>query len=276
MVGTCALCLETRLLRRSHLLPAAVFKLIKNSNSGVVHPLHMIDSVIMSTSNEPQTQLLCESCEGRFSELGESWVIKNCFRRGTAFALHDMLLQTREIARIGDTSLRAGRENEGIDVDRLIFFAASVFWRASVWPQKWRHPRQTDLGPIHDQGLRVFLLGDPNFPSRMALQLLVATPSDATDITCIPFGARVSIAPSQRVHYLMIPGLIFALVVGNTDGDDQLRQSSLSAHPQGPIMLSGEEYMKFVRNLSSAVGPLRPVGVVKALVKARRYRRKRD
>src|SRR4051794_877986 len=101
----------------------------------------------MSTSREPKAELLCETCEGRFSELGESWVIKNCFRRGEGFALYEKLLHTREMVKVGSTSLRAGRENEAIDVDRLVYFAASVFWRASVWPQNKRNPRQTYLGP---------------------------------------------------------------------------------------------------------------------------------
>jgi hypothetical protein len=63
--GVCALCLQSRELRRSHFLGRAIQRL--NGRDQVI----MTPQLIAPTQRQLWRHLLCGECEGRFSKNGE-------------------------------------------------------------------------------------------------------------------------------------------------------------------------------------------------------------
>jgi hypothetical protein len=67
-------------------------------------------------------------------------VMNNCYRDGQGFALKDALDAAQPIYDFGGgEKLYFANQINGIDVEKLAYFAASVFWRASgfdnlIWP----------------------------------------------------------------------------------------------------------------------------------------------
>ena len=74
--GQCHLCLQTKELMESHLIPAAFYRLLrtpgeKNPNPVVVNPTFQ-----ERTSKQVTGRMLCGTCEARFNLGGENWVLR--------------------------------------------------------------------------------------------------------------------------------------------------------------------------------------------------------
>jgi hypothetical protein len=85
--GTCALCLQDRDLRRSHLLGRAIYLLNREGND---EPVLMTPQLITPTQKQIWQHLLCGDCEERFSSHGEALIMRLVQRR-TDFALLNRL-----------------------------------------------------------------------------------------------------------------------------------------------------------------------------------------
>jgi hypothetical protein len=63
---------------------------------------------------------------------------------------------------------------QDLDIDTLVYFSASVFWRASVaWWRMWNRLFSLDLCPKYQEEFRRYLLGDASFPQTAAAWISV-------------------------------------------------------------------------------------------------------
>jgi hypothetical protein len=112
---------------------------------------------------------LCRACEQRFNNKGERWVLQNCFRCAGEFKILDVLKTARPITPLDDGAIYAGAQVSDVNVDALVYFAASVIWRAAA--RHWdSHDigNQLSLGP-YKEDFRLYLLGEAEFPKNAAV-----------------------------------------------------------------------------------------------------------
>jgi len=57
--GTCALCLEVRDLRDSHLIPRAFYKLVRDAEAKHPNPIVVNPAITVATSKQVSDHLLC-------------------------------------------------------------------------------------------------------------------------------------------------------------------------------------------------------------------------
>lgn len=214
-VGKCALCLKTRELRESHFLPAGFYRIIREGETLNENPVLVNKTAALLSSAQARAHLLCSECEGRFNKGGEDWVLKNCWRSPTNFPLHSAL--TAVEAFLDDKGFRAyeGKKAPGVESDKLAYFGASIFWRASV--HDWRvgkdKEQRLSLGP-YQNALRLYLLGDSGMPDGV---VLLVTLSKALDdlynrVAVMPwFFNRM---PEYRSYKFIVTGLTFQMLFG--------------------------------------------------------------
>src|SRR4051794_6948494 len=98
----CALCGAEGDLRDSHYLAAAFFRRMHTRNREKIRPPISVNGArAMYDCKQPQTKLLCASCEHKFKIGGEDWVIKCTCQKDGSFPLRDILVRIRPQGIIG-------------------------------------------------------------------------------------------------------------------------------------------------------------------------------
>lgn len=210
----CALCREPSDLRRSHLLPKALYKLLRTEGDKNPNPVALSETKFHQTSYQVRQPLLCNDCEEIFSREGERATIGSCFRSDDSFPLREELLTLEPLARAAGGALYCGRYLKTASSAQLVYFAASVFWRASV--SSWTAPGGPDLrirlGTKYQEAFRRYLLGRAEFPKQAAMWISVSNGEFDGVVLSAPVGVRHVLC---HVHQMIIPGLWFRLLVGN-------------------------------------------------------------
>lgn len=115
LIGKCALCLETKELRRSHAIPDSIFKRISRKNNGQAISFNDDDSSPVDYSSDSWWEYqLCGNCEQHLNTSYEQYSL-SAIRGGKGSVLkHDLGVTFRK-------------------VDTLVFhlFFLSIFWRAA-------------------------------------------------------------------------------------------------------------------------------------------------
>src|ERR1700751_3332453 len=172
--GICKLCLQPKPLRRSHFLPAFLYRLSRQQGAGNPNPVVMTSVLVVPTSKQMRDYVLCYKCERRFSEQGESWIARQVYN-GRDFPLLDRLNVTMPFHATPGLQIFSGAD-VGIDTAKLAYFALSMVWRASV--HRWRMPdgmtTSIDLG-AHQEPVRRFLLGESEFPAEAVVVVTACT-----------------------------------------------------------------------------------------------------
>jgi hypothetical protein len=167
----------------------------------------------VQTSRQLRNYVLCRDCEQLFSKRGENYVMTQVFDGSSnKFPLLDALR--------GATPCWGGPEFAGYDlqalpgVDReqLGYFAASVFWRASVhiWREPGEKPVTIDLG-AYNEPFRKYLLGLDKFPANVAMLIIVCTDTISHESFYTPSLGRRG---DDRTYSFMAKGVNFLMVVG--------------------------------------------------------------
>ena len=211
--GVCKLCLKTKNLQDSHLLPAAVWRRLREPTHKLQHPILMTEKVALTTSSQIHDYVLCRDCEQLLSKNGEAYAARLMCGK-TRFPLMERLRVAPPVDfRIG-TKAYSGSAI-GVDTDKLAYFALSVVWRAAVHQWKSPHSNQPiysiNVGPFLEP-MRRYLLGTGPFPADVAVNVIVATddqsqrtaytPSLAAGASCMTFG-------------LLVCGIHFAISMAN-------------------------------------------------------------
>jgi hypothetical protein len=209
VTGTCKLCLKTKALQKSHLIPAAVSQALRGPN-GLSHgPVAMTRNVVIAGVRDIKAPLLCRDCEQRFNRNGENWVLKKMCK-GEYFPLLERLKLAVPIQQQEDRLAFSGPA-VGVPTDKLAYFAISMLWRSVAYPWKAHDGTQktTDIGPLQEE-CRKYLMGQIKFPGD--LYVLAVICSDPLSQHSAHELAEME-APFTVYSFLMC-GLFFALLIG--------------------------------------------------------------
>lgn len=197
-------------LQDSHFLSAAIYAELRTQAHSNPNPVLITKRISMASSKQLKDYLLCNACEQRFSASGETWVIAN-MARSTGFPLQEILKKVKPAAHSDAFTLFNGASIPAIDMDALVYFALSIFWRSAV--HRWNYlDGKTDpinLGYL-EEGIRQFLLGG-TFPRDIAVTVAVWPTENPLPAMYTPFEGE---GPGYRVFTFMIPGIEFRLYLG--------------------------------------------------------------
>lgn len=206
----CKLCKKDRDLRESHFLPAAVYARLRDGDQQDPNPVLVTSRISLTTSRQITGRVLCAECEERFSKLGEAWVLAN-MARPEGFRIQEALASTKPIGASEEFACYSSAVIPEIKMDALVYFALSIFWRASA--HTWRNVsglmEGIDLGPFEER-IRRFLLGD-TFPTDIVILVSVWPTKDVLPAAYTPRRGR---APGCHAFNFLIPGLEFRLLAG--------------------------------------------------------------
>ncbi len=196
-------------------MPAGIYTILNNRSEPNDNPVLITKGASLLTSAQARAHMLCSECEARFNKGGEEWVIENCWHGEREFPLRTALMAAMPLVDEPGFRVYEARNVAGVDVDRLVYFAASVFWRGAL--DGWRigkgRPTRLMLGP-YEKAFRLFLMGDTPFPEHV---LLVITLSEAQDNLinrnmALPSGGEQS--EYGRHYEFVVPGITFHILVG--------------------------------------------------------------
>ena len=200
----CALCKKNAKLQDSHLIPKAIFRSMRKESQRNPNPVIVSEKYTKTSSLQVSGRLLCEKCEQRFSK-AESYVCSLYPKPDGSFKLRELLraqkpVYTNELYELFDVKVVLGRK-----IRYLVYFAASIFWRASV--KKWRWEKNKlkgiQLGGRYQEMFRRYLLDD-RWPSEYAsLILQVTTETRVPRIVSFPTTYNLS---GYHRHKFYIPG----------------------------------------------------------------------
>lgn len=208
-IGDCKLCKQNGRLLESHFIPQAAIRLLRGVISKNPNPTVLTPDSMVRSSFQVAGHVLCEKCEDRFSKGGETWVIPRIASK-TGFPLLDAVRIAPMAHSIPGASLHACGGRSNIDLEKITYFAMSLFWRAAA--HDWgRQSSKLELGP-YEELIRQYLLGVAAFPRNMSLVVTLA--SDNKNVfTIIP---PVPMEKNQYRSFLCyLPGVEFMLCVGN-------------------------------------------------------------
>jgi hypothetical protein len=220
----------------SHLLPKALYRLTRDSTAKNPNPVLVTKGKEVQTSAQLKRYLLCAVCEDLFNKHGESWVLAHCFRGGAMnkFLLRDLLKTVSPMKSDTNGDLISTVGLAGFNIEKVLYFAASVFWRASVsdWPIQGQVVPQIALGALQGQ-FADYLLGKSMFPA--ACNLLVYVAGDTTPPLAMHPPQCGDSGDVEECRF-SIPGMRFSLL-------PKIPQASISlaADPYHPVMLSNEQ-----------------------------------
>ena len=159
--------------------------------------------------------VLCTDCERRFNESGEKWVLARIpSDYGEPFVLQDALLNERPLYRGPGIALYEGAKIGAFDMDKLVFFAMSIFWRGAVheWEIDGQQAPKVALeekeGPI-----RTFLLGQSPFPAEVWLTTDISAHKPVLNGFIAPM--RMPSLLGWNCYWFYICGLGFELHFGS-------------------------------------------------------------
>ena len=229
--GMCKMCLQEKQLIESHLIPRAVYDLCRTADS---EPVRISSTVIMQTSRQTKTHLLCSECDNHLNKYGETWLLPKLKTWDKGFPLYDILTKIPPDVAEGEGAAYAASRNPEIDVAAISHFAIGVFWKASVhsWQRDTKEPR-IELGP-YGELLRLFLRHEGYFPSHAVLNVGIVPPAALFSNAMEPYRGS---ATGPRNYVFNVPGLQFVLTVGKTI-DTTARQTCFHSSALHPIILT--------------------------------------
>jgi len=213
-MGICRLCGANKPLLDSHYMPKSLYRLLREDNAIIQNPILTTAKTSIQSSDQVTSRLLCSEYESLFSKHGENWVIDQCFRGPGVFKLQDTL---RNASTQCKGEFFAATAIPAIDVDKIVYFAASIFWRGSAhqWVAGRDQLKGIKLGKRYEEEFAQFLLGNRPFPENAALIVTVSDNVSPVDSVSSPYGGRHG---RCHTYFFHIPGIHFCLFVGRMIG----------------------------------------------------------
>ncbi len=209
----CKLCRQERQLLNSHLIPRAFYKLLRTPGLENPNPIVGDGKVARASQDQLVQPLLCADCEDLLNKNGESWVLSKSYRLKGPSPLYKTLALASPDPAFESRTVFSAQAIPQIDLDKLVYFGASIFWRASV--ADWALGRKTAelmrLGKYEEQ-FRQFLLGVAEFPANAVIWVAVVRSERPAPVIFYPTGERVH---GYHRHTFDVLGLSYMLYVGN-------------------------------------------------------------
>ena len=155
--------------------------------------------------------MLCKDCEQILNKQGEKWVLANCRQEDDSFPLWDKLSSRVPDLASADTPTKVylAERIPAINISALAHFAASIFWRGSIYGWNRNGTVPINLGPFQES-FRQYLLGSRLFPEYCSLWIILREKSDYDKLTYTPVQERQGLF---RVCRFPMPGFAFSLLV---------------------------------------------------------------
>src|ERR1035437_4406232 len=172
--GTCKLCLKDKELCDSHYLPKRVYAFVRAKQMKNQNPFVMSGKFGMQVSDQLRGYVFCKDCEDLFSKHGEKWVLANIPREdGSPFHLQDALRREKPITTLQDVNLYDGSSVSAFDMDKLVYFGVSIFWRGAAHDWKSTSGRTAPKVDLRDyyEPLRLFLRREASIPHDVVLSV---------------------------------------------------------------------------------------------------------
>lgn len=217
--NVCGLCQSEAELKRSHLLPAGLFKAVAQGQAPHDNAPVLMDikrGTAVQSNDQARKSFLCDDCEQRFSRQGEAHVISQGHRKDGEFQLRDTLQKAPPGHVSSGRAIYYGDSLPAtIDAAAFQYFVLSVLWRASAtdWPA-YTGVKPHSLGP-YEEPIRRYLLGEGPIPDTVSVSVYVNFETEPTVFLAYPTVAKTKLL-GQRLtqHNLHIPGIRFIVLVG--------------------------------------------------------------
>ena len=229
-VKKCPLCLETKNVVVSHMMPAAMYDYCRPPGG---HNLSVSSDLVIESDRQLKHSLLCNDCEQNLNRGGETWILPLLARYKGPFPFHDLLTKIAPDVVDGDVKAYAAARNPEIDCEKIIHFALGIFWKAGV--HSWNRSRTApliNLG-VYAEPIRRFLRGEQGCPESIALTIGVLPPPVELISFHNPYRGS---NPSWPNFLFYVSGIEFALHLG-PPVDSGIRESCFATNPLHPMMV---------------------------------------
>jgi len=182
------------------------------NRDGKVDPVMMTPQLITPTQRQLWRHLLCGDCEQRFSNHGESLIMR-LVQRSTEFALLDRLKLAVPFS-VEPNVVAFSGSGAGVDTEQLAYFALSVLWRSGV--EQWRTLNQQTTGVslgVFEEPIRKYLAGESGFPPGIVVTATVCTDIGSRFCTFAPSERKDTLFPSPS-YSLLVRGIWFHILTG--------------------------------------------------------------
>jgi hypothetical protein len=259
--GICKLCDKHRDLCDSHYVPAVVYKYSRGKELTNPNPVMLRGDSPKQGTIQARDYVFCEECERRLNENGERWISKIIpDDYGAPFPLLEALKKanpvTREPGRVRLSTVGV----RDVEIEKLLYFAASVFWRGAVheWPDFEGCPVPTlDLGDHRDR-LKLYLRGEQPFPSDLYITVML-WPFEKVPPGLI-FPDTYPNATWKRLWFY-ISGIGFVLDVGSKVPED-VREYSTSGSAQRLVTIDEQFGAMVWETIKAMVGDVSRFGAL--------------
>lgn len=212
----CALCKEEKgKLIDSHFMPAAAYPHVRGTEETGNGPPVLINlrrKSAIQTDKQVKRPLLCVECEDLFSKNGERRM-GQLWATDSGFPLLDLLNSVAKHSKGERFDVYDSRLLDADIVESILYFAASIFWRAQVWDWGYEEDAyKRALGEHYESKFRGFLLGKEPLDNVL---LLVDVNSDLDTSAVMSFPVSGRSGPDRR-HSFSLLGLRFDMYVGRS------------------------------------------------------------
>src|SRR5258708_986837 len=127
VIGTCKLCHRSdQDLQDSHLLGAAIYKMMLATGHKNPHPLSGFKGKVRKSAEQIRQHAFCLECEKRLHENGEDWVFDNCYKERRGFPLRENLKKGKPVLEGGRSTCYSASQIPSVDVAKLVYFGTSI------------------------------------------------------------------------------------------------------------------------------------------------------
>lgn len=219
----------------SHLLAAGFYRRLRahDREGGQLRILSMRST--SSSDRQISDNFLCTDCEQCLEINGERYAQDVCAVDAETFPLLETVKRAPIVFTEPLCEWHAAKTALEGGFERLLYFAASVFWRASahVWPARKSDVVHSKLAASVESDLRAFLRGEIGFPGSVVIIAMVWTDVPGSTVIAHP---RSHFDGSRVVHTFCVPGVKFALLPSENQAADEL-DLSFSGPPGGRVGL---------------------------------------
>ena len=251
-IGNCALCQATNVtLRDSHILPKCFYRRVRDATAANQNPMHIESGKKVQTSKQITQHLLCQDCEQKLANGCEAYVAREiAYQANGDCPLYKKLGYASTVTNVALPAPRHAVDCSSLQVQHLIDFAVSIFWRSAVasvsGTNSFTLPSQvSDL-------LRSYLLNHGHELGSIPITLSVLDQPRGLvanafhRLFMVPGSHR---ANGYRLHGFLLCGLYFTMAEGSAIPPENF-QCSL-AHAKTPCLaFSVAANLKVLKNIS--------------------------